>query len=100
MAGPHHNHINIEHDNITCAKSATVLKKRELQQQKIYHPSIWIKISIVHIKFSSWIYKILSQENKGTMKLLENSGIEAINNLLCLETGDSKIIGRYEISSF
>ena len=28
------------------------------------------------------------------MKLLENSGIEAINNLLCLETGDSKIIGR------
>jgi len=30
------------------------------------------------------------------MKLLENSGIEAINNLLCLETGDSKIIGRIE----
>jgi len=30
------------------------------------------------------------------MKLLENSGIEAINNLLCLETGNSKIIGRIE----
>ncbi|XP_023321904.1 repressor of RNA polymerase III transcription MAF1 homolog [Eurytemora carolleeae] len=30
------------------------------------------------------------------MKLLENSGIEAINNLLCLETGDSKIVGRIE----
>lgn len=30
------------------------------------------------------------------MKLLENSGIEAINNLLCLETGDSKVIGRIE----
>jgi len=30
------------------------------------------------------------------MKLLENSGIEAINTLLCLETGDSKIIGRIE----
>jgi hypothetical protein len=30
------------------------------------------------------------------MKLLENSGIEAINNLLCLETGDTKIVGRIE----
>lgn len=29
------------------------------------------------------------------MKLLESTRFEAINSALCIKTGDSKIIGRY-----